>query len=406
MNTTKRIFLLVIVCIVVLFIHAEDKTTIKLTDGSTLTGKIVVQRPGVDITIAADFASFVIDDAQIQSKRQKKVKYENLPREWKRWALTEKALQGDANGRYLVFNEVKTKKYLLTDVVKVEHAVTPKTTYDNVIPDTYKIIWADVSAILKEPAKSDQKPVVEDEVTTNTGKTYQGCIVSQRPGDKITIKTSKGPVDIKWSEITETRKISSSTSYKVDDIAGYSNTVVLKDGTSKTGLITVQHYGKKEKDQYITLLNAVGEKEKILNRNISEYRTEYVNEEKTIYIPNAVYVNEFRIKTARTKVEDGNTYYTDKKVFPFPEGIVITFKSIGAKFKESWSLIALDNLEMKDGSSTQGFTPKTKESNNIEPSTSDLTDNVSSISFTYLSPGFYALVHENSPETYIVKIVK
>ena len=406
MNTVKRIILLVIAGIVVLSIHAEDKTTIRLSDGSSLIGKIIVQRPGIDITIATESASFVVDDAQMLSIKQKKVKYENLPREWKRWALTEKALQGDANGRYLILYEIRTKNYLLTDVAKVEHSDEPKISYDNIMPNTYKIKWKDVSAILKETVNIDGKPVVEDEITTNSGKTYQGFIVSQRPGDKIAIKTKNNTVDLKWNEISETRKITSSKSYKVYDIVGYTNTVVLKDGTTKSGVITVQHYGKKEKDQYITLLYANGEKENIQSGKISEYRTDYQNDSKAPYSQDNVYVNEFRIKPAITKLEDGNTYYTDKKVFPFPEGIVITFKSLGAKFQETWNLIALDNMLMKNGSSTQGFSLKTRESNSIKPSTTDLSDNVSSISFTYLSPGFYALVNESSSETYIIKIVK
>ena len=406
MNTAKHLIILLIASIVFLSIHAEDKTTIRLSDGSSLIGKIIVQRPGIDITIATESASFVVDDAQMLSKKQKKVKYEDLPREWKRWALTEKKLQGDANGRFLILYEIRTKKYLLTDVAKVEHPDAPNISYDNIIPNTYKIKWKDVSAILKESVNRDGKPVVEDEITTNSGQTYQGVIVSQRLGDKITIKTSNKTIDIKWNEISETRKISSSKSFKVYDIAGYTNTVVLKDGTTKTGIITVQHYGKKEKDQYITLLYANGEKENILSGKISEYRTNYQNDNNPIYIKGNVYVNEFRIKPSIAKLEDGNTYYTDKKVFPFPEGIVITFKSLGAKFHKTWNLIALDNMLMKDGSSTQGFSPNTKVSNSIRPSTTDLSDNVSSISFTYLSPGFYALVNESSSETYIIKIVK
>lgn len=385
---------------------AGNKTILKLSDGSTLTGKIIVQRPGIDITIATESASFIVDDAQMLSKKQKKVKYENLPREWKRWALTGKALQGDANGRYLILYEIRTKNYLLTDVAKVEHSDAPKISYENIIPDTYKIKWKDVSAILKETVNIDGKPVVEDEITTNSGKTYQGFIISQCPGDKITIKTSNKTIELKWNEILETRKISSSSSFKLYDIVDYTNTVLLKDGTTKTGVITVQHYGKKEKDRYITLLYANGEKENVQLGKISEYQIEYRNENKPPYSQDNVYVNEFRIKPAMTRLEDGNTYYTDKKVFPFPEGIVITFKSLGAKFQESWKLIALENMQMNDGSSTQGFSPKTREGNSIEPSTSDLSDSVSSISFTYLSPGFYALVSESRSETYVIKIVK
>ena len=406
MISVKQIILSIVSCTMAFSLSAEEKTTIKLTDGSSLTGKIVVQRPGIDITIATESASFVIDDSKILSWKQKKVKYEDLAREWKRWALTEKALQGNANGRYLVFYEVRTKDYLFTDVVKVEHVDAPKQTYENRVPNTYKIKWKDVSSILRSPSKNDGRPVIEDEVTTTSGQTYQGFIVSQQLGDKISIKTPKGVTELNWNSIAETRKVSSSKSLKINEIADYTNTIILKDGTSKTGIIAVQHYGKKEKEQYVTILNEKGERENILLGKISEYRTAYQDRTKPVYEHDFIYVNEFHIKQAKTKVEGDNTYYTDKKVFPFPEGIVISFKTGGAKLSGEWRLIALDSMLMNDGSSTQGFSSKTRESNSIKPSTTDLTDNVSSISFTYLSPGFYALVHDSSPETYIIKITK
>lgn len=251
MISVKHLILSIVSCTMAFSLSAEEKTTIKLSDGSSLTGKIVVQRPGIDITIATESASFVIDDSKILSRKQKKVKYEDLAREWKRWALTEKSLQGNANGRYLVFYEVKTKDYLFTDVVKVEHVDAPKQTYENRVPNTYKIKWKDVSSILRSPSKNDGRAVIEDEVTTTSGQTYQGFIVSQQLGDKISIKTQKGVTELNWNSIVETRKVSSSKSLKINEIADYTNTIILKDGTSKTGIIAVQHYGKKEKEQYV-----------------------------------------------------------------------------------------------------------------------------------------------------------
>ena len=393
-------------CIVFIPLCAEEETTIKLSDGSSLTGKIIVQRPGIDITVEVESASFIVDDAQMLSKKQKKVKYENLPREWKRWALTEKALQGNANGRYLILYEIRTKKYLLTEVAKVEHADVPKISYDNVVPNTYKIKWNDVSTIQRVPANNTGKPVIEDEVTTNSGKTYQGHIVLQQFGKSISIKTNTGTFDFKLSEITEIRKLSSSKSFKINEIADFSNTLVLKDGTTRTGIIIVQHYGTKPKDQYVTILFDNGERENIQIDKIAEFRTTYQDTSKEVYNHNSVYVNEFNIKNATTNIEGDNVFYTDKKVFPFPEGIVITFKSVGAKFQESWRLIALENMQMSNGSYTQGYNSKMRETNSINPSVIDMTNNVSSISFTYLSPGFYALVNPNRKETYIIKIVK
>lgn len=407
MNLIYRNLLLVVVTTVMcLSVYAEENSVVKLSDGSCITGKIIVQRPGIDIVVAAETASFAIDEDLVLSIKKKKVKYEDLSREWKRWALTEKKLQGDANGRFLILCDLKTKKYTLTDVVKVENTENPKIVYTNVVDDNYSINWKDIKTIQKVSLPQGNKPCVEDEVTTVSGRTYQGHIVSQQLGNSISIKTKTGTFDLRLGEIAEIRKISSSKSFKINELIDYSNTIVLKDGTTKTGIMTVQHYGKKSKDQYITIMYNNGERENIQTDKITEYRTTYQNTLKEVYNPNSVYVNEFQIKNATTKVEGDDVFYVDKKVFPFPEGIVITFKAEGAKFQESWNLIALENIKMSNGSYTQGYTSKMKESNSIKPSVTDLTNNVSSISFTYLSPGFYALVNPNRKETYIIKIVK
>lgn len=115
--------------------RAEQKTTIVLKNGSKITGRIIVQRPGRDVTIAADNATFIIEDARILSQKQKKVKYENLGREWKRWALEHNALTGNANGRYLTMTTVTTKDNTYTDVVKTVRDMAPKTCYVQVMQE-------------------------------------------------------------------------------------------------------------------------------------------------------------------------------------------------------------------------------------------------------------------------------
>ena len=368
MENIKKMILWVAIVMLPLNLFADEITTLKLADGSTVKGKIVVQRPGKDITIAAETASFVVEAANLKSLRSKKVKYEELSREWKRWALEKKKLQGDANGRYLIFNEITTKKYVFSDVVKMTHPKSPKETYEQVVPTTYNIKWSDIATIERSISNVPSKMAIDDEVTT--------------------------------------RKVAHTTGQKLYDIMNYTNILVLKNESTKEGVIMAQHYGKKAKEKYVTLLHKNGSKENIQTDEIIEFRTTYKQQVSEVYKQDLVYVNEFHISKAKTREEADNTYYVDKKVFPFPEGIVITFKSVGAKFQESWNLIALENMKMSNGSYTQGYTSKMKESNSIKPSTTDLTNNVSSISFTYLSPGFYALVNPNRKETYIIKIVK
>ena len=266
----------------------------------------------------------------------------------------------------------------------------------------WKIRLCDIRKILP---KNQSENTIEDEVVTSKGKSYVGVIISQQIGKKITIKTSTSSVDIPLVDIKETMKLPSPRSANLSKMADYTNTIVLKNGELKEGIIKSQHYGKKDKEQYITLLKENGTSEQVLTSKIKELRTEYKGYNVEIYKRGIVYVNEFRIPKAKTHSEGNNVFFIDKKVFTFPEGITTTFKSEGAKFQGAWNLLALENLPMENGEYTQGYNDEIRKNNIVTPKT-DLTGGVSSISFEYLSPGYYALLNEDETESYIIKIKK
>lgn len=397
---------LVVTFAVTLSINAEQKTVLKLKDGSTIYGNIIVQRPGVDITIAADSAMVMIEDNNLLLSSSKKVKYENLSRDWKRWSLEKKALKGNANGRYMMIYDIKTRNYTFSNMVKLESPKEGLNKYYSEETCTYKFLWSDLTEIVRTVPFSNDNMYIDDEVSTSKGKTYQGTIVSQVIGKQLSIKTTNGTNIIPLEDVVEIRRVSHQSSFKVNEIADYTNTLVLNNDIRKEGIILSQHYGKKSKDKYVTLLLPNGNTEKIQSNNIIEYRTNYNKKERDIYKIGRVYVNEFLIGKAKTKNEGTKTLYVDKKVFPFPEGIVNTFKSQGTKLQNDWYLVALESLSMEGGGTTHGYTPEIKDSNSIRPSSTDLVDGVSSISFNYLSPGYYALVTSTGHETYIIKITK
>lgn len=228
--------------------NAEQKSTIVLKNGSALVGNIIVQRPGTDIIVAAISARLIIEESNIVSKREKKVKYESLPREWKRWALENKALQGNADGRYIVLYDIKTKNDNFTNLAKVEQNEMPKVSYVQVEPQNYKLVWSDVNDIRKIVPKNQTENTIEDEVVTTKGKNYVGVIISQQIGKKITIKTSTSTVEIPATDIKETMKLSVPRSANLYTLADYTNTIVLNDGSTEEGVIKSQHYGKKIKN--------------------------------------------------------------------------------------------------------------------------------------------------------------
>lgn len=402
----KKIILILLALLSLYSSKAEQKSTIVLKNGSAIVGNVIVQRPGIDMTVAATSARLIIEESNIISKREKKVKYESLPREWKRWALENKALQGNADGRYIVLYDIKTKNDNFTNLAKVEQNEMPKVSYVQVKPQNYKLVWSDVNDIRKIVSKNQTENTIEDEVVTTKGKNYVGVIISQQIGKKITIKTSTSTVEVPATDLKETIKLPVPRSMNLYKLADYTNTIVLKDGSTKEGVIKSQHYGKKDKEQYVVLQKENGTSEQILTSKVKEFRTDYKKQNVETYKSGWVYVNEFHIQKAKTRMEGDKVAFIDKKVFIFPEGISTTFKAVGAKFQGAWRLIALENVSLQNGEYTQGYDAEICKNNVVTPSATDLVGGISSISFGYLSPGFYALINEAETEKYIIKIKK
>ena len=213
-------------------------------------------------------------------------------------------------------------------------------------------------------------------------------------------------MEVPATALKETIKLPVPRTTSLYKLADYVNTIVLNDGSTKEGVIKSQHYGKKDKEQYVVLQKENGTSEQILTSKVKEFRTDYKKQNVETYKSGYVYVNEFHIQKAKTRTEDDKVAFIDKKVFAFPEGITTTFKAVGAKFQGVWRLIALENLPMQNGEYTQGYDAEIRKNNVVTPTTTDLVGGISSISYTYLSPGFYALVNEAETEKYIIKIKK
>lgn len=386
--------------------NAQRPSTIVLNNGSSIEGHIVFQRPGTDIMVKTENAQFVVEENNSTSINSKKVKYENLSREWKRWAIMNNALQGDANGRYLEMYDIKTNGYTYTNVVRVERDKTPKVVYMQVMPENYKVKLSDVKSIERpEPTEKEKKGGVDDEVTLFGNKTYKGTIVNQIPGKSMTIATADARINVSADNVYEVRKVARLSTDKLYNQSDYRNTIVMKDGSQKEGVISVQRYGKTAKDQFMTLVTENGKNVNVKSADISEIYYNYVDKQTATYKAGGVYANEFLLRKANVKTNNGNTLYVDKKVYAYPEGVVITFKAAGDKLQDDWYLIALDNIT-DEGMTTQGYTAETRVSNAIKPSSKEMTGDVTSINYVYLSPGFYALVNDNNAETYVIKIRK
>lgn len=384
--------------------YAQPHNVVMLKNGSVIKGDMVVQRIGNDMTVDAENAIFIIEPTDIVSKKTRKVSYDNLSRELKRWVLENRALKGDAYERYAELEDITTDKYSFYGLVSKPNDEKGNK-YVLVSPATLNIKWRDIDNIERN-SSDDIKYNIVDVIKTIDGKTYSGRLTSQNAGESVTIETSGRLVTVPNVKIMEIRKEKPNNSDSYFNKIDFTNAVILKDGSVKEGLIIANHYGRKAKDRYIILLDRNGKSEKIPNSNISEFHTKYDKIEKSPYLPGKVYLNEFRIDRAGTERVSDKIVFLDKKVFPFPEGITITFKSEGSKLSGGWSLVALSECQTSNRKSSWGYKVDNKQENTIPEKSNDSGSSISSISYGYLSPGYYALVNEANTEAYVFKITK
>lgn len=381
-------------------------STVILKNGTKLVGNIIVQRPGDVMMIEVTNATYIIEEAEVVSESAQKIRYENLSVEWKRWAIEKNALHGDADERFLTLYNITTKKNILHNVAKIDRNQTSKIVYLQLGLQTSKVKWADIEEIKKNTMSYHDSVVLNDHVITHSGKTFVGTIVSQKPGIGMTIKTSDSFVNLFATDIAETKKVPSSYEQIIYDKLDYVNSLLLKDGKVNEGIIIVQHYGKNPKEQYVILLQADGTNHRIQISDILEYRTNYKTSLVKTYLQGEVYINEFLMPKAKTKEIGSTIAYVDKTVFAYPEGIVTTCKISGTQQLGTWKLIALEKVTLENSKTTQGYTPVIKKKNLVEPSSIELIDGMTCISYTYLSPGYYSFVNERNMNSYIFKIKK
>lgn len=384
-------------------LNAAYHSIITMKNGSIIEGDVILQSLGNEVTIEAEKATFVIEPKDIVSKKVRKVKYDDLSREMKRWVLENRALKGDAYGRYAELEDIKTKKCSYTGLVKKEQ--NGRDMYFQVSPTILNIRLDEIQSIDKTRS-TDVKYNLTDKVTTFAGNTYEGKIVSQKIGESLTIETSKGRIEVPNNEIMEIRKSASKESNNPLNEIDFITTIVLSDGKEKEGLVSTQHYGKKAKDNYITFLDKSGKSDLILMSSIKEQRTKFDKHDNPPYAPGKVYVNEFKINNARSQRISNDIVFLDKQVFPFPEGISITFKSDGISLTRGWSLVALSELPISEGKSSWGYRIDKKVENTIPYVPEDHVSQFCQITYGYLSPGYYALVNDTDTEAFVFKITK
>lgn len=385
------------------------QNTIRMKNGTVVEGYITVQRPGKDMKVKSHSAILTVNSDEVQTRREYTVRFEDLSREWKRWALENwgrKKLKFTGNkyeGLYVNFYEIRTKNLNLPQVARLypEDAAAGTETYLQYGEDEYQVPADGIAEIRKAVPSPDRKLGVDDRVVTRSGQTYTGTIILSKPGESLTVQTPNGQVTVSESDVRELHSLPRLEGIPLFDQADYRNVVVMKDGDTVEGVITLK---SSEAPATVTVSQEV-DSYSIQASQIAEYRTNYIEKDKAVYGEGRVYVNEFLQKQAVGRRSNGTTVLNTDKVFVFPEGLSVTFKAGGSKFYDSeWRLILLEDVSVPGQQPVYGYREATEQSMKPEDSNILFTDGVSSITFGYLAPGYYALSDAGHSEMYLFRI--
>lgn len=241
-------------------LRAQNLETVYCRDGSEYSGYISKQIPGTIVTVDAVLARIVIPRDDVKGIRSMKIPVRCLTSEAKE-CLTKNGLVKEDQ---IEVSTVTTDKSVYDDVV-IAKENNNSITLMSFAKTTYKLAWDSI----RRTSKSSCGYTLTDAVLLNSGEIIYGVITDQIMGSSMTLKSGKGPVNVRMSDV-----ISVSTQLGLKDKKEIWEKIPLFDcltmnnGVEYEGLIISRLLGKS-----ITILLRADGQEKILpQKNIKEFR--------------------------------------------------------------------------------------------------------------------------------------
>lgn len=257
----KRLLYIVTLAILTLSpLRAQNVETVYCRDGSEYSGYISKQIPGTELTVNAVMARIVIPRDDIKEIRSTKIPV---------CCLTQGAKD------YLVKNN------LVNDgKVEVSTVTTDRSVYDEVVivrenknsvmllsfaRTTYKLPWGSV----KRTSKSPCGYTLTDEVLLNTGESLYGVITDQVLGSSMTLKSGKGPVNIRMSDvISVSTQLGPKEKKEIWDKIPLLDCLTMNNGVEYEGLIISRLLGR----SITILLRSDGQVKILPQKNVKVFR--------------------------------------------------------------------------------------------------------------------------------------
>ena len=250
--------------------YAQDNLRIILSSETELTGYIARQRPGANITFAADKAVVILDESpQIVDR---KVKVNELSPQWKQWADENNAIVGVGSESYLVLSDVIGSKETISGVRILERGAKLK--YLDLTPRECSLPVDTIAIIKAEPRPQLQLSGVNRRYKLKNGLEYDGQYVEEVPGKTLSLYQQGGTVYVvNRNEVIKDVRYGINPNQTLFEQSALIDIVFLKDGTTKRGIIVERNYSTDR--GYIVIEDESGlQQQSIALSDVVEYRKE------------------------------------------------------------------------------------------------------------------------------------
>lgn len=241
-------------------LRAQNMETVYCRDGSEYSGYISKQIPGTIVTVDAVLARIVIPRDDVKEIRSMKIPVRCLTSEAKEY-LTKNGLVKEDQ---IEVSTVTTDKSVYDDVV-IAKENNNSITLMSFAKRTYKLAWDSI----RRTSKSSCGYTLTDAVLLNSGEIIYGVITDQIMGSSMTLKSGKGPVNVRMSDvISVSTQLGLKEKKEIWEKIPLFDCLTMNNGVEYEGLIISRLLGKS-----ITILLRADGQEKILpQKNIKEFR--------------------------------------------------------------------------------------------------------------------------------------
>lgn len=232
----KQLIIIALAGIFSLPAKAQIVQTMTLNNGSELHGYMKSQQPGNSCTFYAEEASIVIDGSMAKTISGKKIAYNNLPEEWKRYA--------DENGlldkkREMNLSTIDTGA-VINDVFVLEQGRTIKYVE---LKHNYNLHWNEIAFLEYEPRDEMLISGINRLLRMKDGHEVYGQFIKEIPGESATILREDGVKEsVEKKDIVKDNFIKNNPDQSIFEQCKLLDEIRMKDGTVFTGIITEQNY--------------------------------------------------------------------------------------------------------------------------------------------------------------------